>query len=126
MPALETIHVLRVVANPAALDSARWFDDRAILRTAPDEVLAIGPVAVLVDDDDAIVVDDYGFVGMWLDLADIQPHAEWPLPIERPALAQGSIAGVPAKVWLPDDGQALLLTAAAYAHELETRLRWRS
>jgi hypothetical protein len=124
VPALETIHLLHVVANPAALDGARWFDADAILRTAPDEILAIGPVAVLVDDDDAIVVDDYGFVGAWLDLASIEPHAEWPLPTERPALAQGSIAGVPAKVWLPDDGRALLITAAPYAHELSKRIRW--
>ena len=123
MPAFESIHLLRVVADPVALDGARWFDDDAILRTAPDEVLAIGPVAVEVDDPDAIVVDDYGFVGAWLDVAVIEPHAEWPLPTERPALAQGLIAGVPAKVWLPDDGLALLLTAAPFAEELRSRLR---
>jgi hypothetical protein len=126
VPALETMRFLRVVADPAALDGARWFDDDAILRTAPDETLAIGPSAVLVDDDDAIVVDEFGFVGTWIDLAEIEPHTEWPLPTERPALAQGSIAGVPAKLWLPDNGRALLLTTAAYAHELETRLGWRS
>jgi hypothetical protein len=50
---------------------------------------------------------------------------EWPLPTERPALAQGSIAGVPAKLWLPARGDALVLTATAYAHELEQRLGWR-
>jgi len=44
------------------------------------------------------------------------------MPTARPALAQGSIAGVPAKLWLPADGDALLLTAAAYADELSRRL----
>ena len=55
-------------------------------------------------------------------------HIEWPLPTERPALAQGAVAGVPAKVWLPDGtgagrvGDVLLLTATAYADELTDRL----
>ena len=40
-------------------------------------------------------------------------------PAERPAFAQGAIAGVPAKLSLVrDDGRALLITAAAYADEL--------
>ena len=56
-------------------------------------------------------------------------HVEWPLPSERPALAQGAVAGVPAKVFLPDGiggagaGDVLLLTATAYADELMDRLR---
>ena len=124
MPAFETIHVLRVVADPAALDGARWIDDQGILRTAPDEILAISASAVLVDDLDPIVVDDLGFVGAWLDPAEVEPHIEWSLPTDRPALTQGSIAGVPAKLWLPAEGDALLLTAAAYAHELASRLGW--
>jgi hypothetical protein len=36
-------------------------------------------------------------------------------------LAQGLVASVPAKIWLTDD-RALLLCAAAYAHELARRL----
>ena len=50
-------------------------------------------------------------------------HIEWSLPVDRPAFAQGSIAGVPAKLWLAGDRTALLLTATAYADELERRLR---
>ena len=65
-------------------------------------------------------------VGSWLGpeelAAIVVPHIEWPLPAERPALAQGFVAGVPAKLWLKADG-ALLLCAAAYAHELTDRLR---
>ena len=49
------------------------------------------------------------------------PHIEWPLPETRPVLVQGTIAGVPAKLWLEED-RALLLTLAAYRHELESRL----
>jgi len=54
---------------------------------------------------------------------DVAHHVEWSIPVERPALAQGSVANVPARVWLPDDGNVLLITAAAYANELANRLR---
>jgi hypothetical protein len=124
VPALDRLPGLRVVADPAALDRATWTgDDVTVLRFAPDDAFAIGATAVDVDDDHAIVEDEIGFVGAWLDPAEIEPHIEWPLPADRPALAQGSIAGVPAKAWLTADGPALLLTAAAYADELAGRLR---
>jgi hypothetical protein len=71
------------------------------------------------------VVDEAGFVGWWLTLDELNdavvPHVDWPLPEDRPALAQGLVAGVPAKLWLAED-RALLLCAAAYAHELVDRL----
>jgi hypothetical protein len=38
-------------------------------------------------------------------------------------VAQGSIAGVPSKLWLRATGGALLVTQAAYADELTGRLR---
>ena len=126
MRALESLTGLRVVADPAALDAARWQGDvAAVLRFAPDDVFALGAVGVDVADQDAIVESDVGFVGAWLPLDAILAHVEWSMPVERPALAQGSIAGVPAKVWLPADadGDALLVTAAAYADELAGRLR---
>lgn len=130
-----------------------------VLRTAPDEVFAVGASAVEISDPHAIVEPEAGFVGRWLTDAELAalvvPHLEWPLPTERPALAQGSVAGVPARIWLAPadrggradrgagdsaaageggraggvsraagtDRAALLVTAAAYAHELETRLR---
>jgi hypothetical protein len=117
---------VRVVADPAALDAARWQGDEVtVLRFAPDDVFALGAVGVVVADEHAVVEPEVGFAGAWLPLDDVIAHVEWPLPVERPALAQGSIAGVPAKVWLPagGDGDALLLTAAAYADELAGRLR---
>jgi hypothetical protein len=127
VPALDRLRGIRVVADPASLDRATWDgDDAAVLRFAPDDAFGVGARAVDIDDEHAIIEDEAGFVGAWLDPDVVETHTEWPLPTDRPALAQGSIAGVPAKLWLPEDGHALLLTAAAYVDELETRLGWRS
>ena len=135
MPELERLHGLRVVADPAALDAARWHGkDLTVLRFAPDDAFGLGALTVDVDDEHAIVESEAGFVGVWLPVADIVPHLEWPLPAERPAFPQGAVAGVPAKVWLPVAGQgagrdaehggeALLLTSTAYAAELAGRIR---
>jgi hypothetical protein len=124
VPALEPMRGLRVVADPVALDTARWRgDDVTVLRFAPDDAFAIGAESVELGDADAIIESEIGFAGAWVAVDEVASHVEWSLPTRRPALAQGSIAGVPAKVWLPDDGDALLLTAAAYADELERRLR---
>ncbi|MEA2672910.1 MAG: hypothetical protein QOI92_102 [Chloroflexota bacterium] len=123
MRAFEPLRGLRVVADPAALDTARWQgDDISVLRFAPDDAFAIGAHSVELDDADAIIELEAGYVGAWLPLEEVLPHIEWTLRAERPALAQGSIANVPAKLWLPDDGDALLITAAAYADELAGRV----
>jgi hypothetical protein len=124
VPGLERLHGLRVVADPAALDAARWQGENVtLLRLAPDDAFAIGAMGVEVDDEHAILEAEIGFAGAWLTLDAIKHHVEWSLPRERPALAQGAVAQVPARVWLPDDGDALLITAAAYADELASRLR---
>lgn len=128
MPALEPLRRvsgMRVVAAPAALDAARWTgDDVLVLRLAPDEALALGATAVDIDDTDehAIVEHEAGFMAAPVDLATVTAHIEWSLPTERPALAQGSIAGVPARLWLTVDG-ATLVVQAAYAADLQDRLR---
>ena len=67
MPALERIVGLRIVARPDAIDGARWTPTTGtrIWRTAPDEALAWQPDATLsveLDDPDAIVEPDAGFV----------------------------------------------------------------
>ena len=127
MPALERLHGLRVVADPAALDAARWQgDDVTVLRLAPDDAFAINAGAVEVDDEHAIVEPEAGFAGAWLSLDAIAHHVDWSIPSERPALAQGAVAQVPARIWIPggaDPDRALLITAAAYADELASRLR---
>ena len=126
---LEPMHGLRVVADPAALDRASWRGDRdvTVIRLAPDDALAVGARSVDIVDEHAIVEEEAGFVGVWLTAeefeASVLPRIEWPLPEERPSVAQGSIAGVPAKLWLRATGGALLVVQAAYADELIGRLR---
>jgi hypothetical protein len=124
VPALEPLPGLRVVADPGALDAARWQgQDVTVLRFAPDDAFAIGADGVEVDDEHAIVEPEVGFAGAWLPLEVVAEHIEWTLPAERPGFAQGFVATVPAKVWLPGDGDVLLVTAVAYADELAGRLR---
>jgi hypothetical protein len=125
VPALDRLAGLRVVADPAALDAAVWRGpaEITVLRLAPDDAFAIGATDVDVDDEHAIVESEPGFVGAWFPVEAVADHIEWSLPAERPALAQGAVANVPARLWLPDDGDALLLTAAAHADELASRLR---
>jgi hypothetical protein len=116
---------VRVVASAETLDAMDWATGVAPLRLAVDDLLAIGAVSAEVGYAPAVVEAETGFVGWWLTPDEVTesvvPHVDWPLPLERPALAQGLVAGVPAKLWLSDD-RALLLCAAAYAHELEERL----
>ncbi|HEY8845496.1 MAG TPA: hypothetical protein VIM24_02460 [Candidatus Limnocylindrales bacterium] len=129
MLALEPLRALRVVADPHALDRASWRGDLdvTVLRLAPDDALAVGARSVEIDDEHAIIEEEAGFVGVWLTAEEFEmsilPRIEWPLPADRPAVAQGSIAGVPSKLWLRVTGGALLLTQAAYADELARRLR---
>lgn len=124
MPGLEPHHGLRVVADPSALDAATWTgDDVLVLRIAPDEALALGAVTVAIDDEHAIVETETGSSTAWRSLDDLRPHIEWAVPTARPALAQGSVAGVPARLWLPDDGDALLVAAKVHVATLTERLR---
>jgi hypothetical protein len=120
----ERLPALRVVAAPESLDDLVLADDHPALRLAPDDLLVIGAASVQVGGEH-LVVDEAGFVGWWLTPEEVReqvlPHVDWPLPTARPALAQGLVAGVPAKLWLAED-RALLLCAAAYAHELEERM----
>jgi len=125
VPVFEPLLGVRVVADPAAIDAlvAALPAQRPHLRLAPDDVLVIGTDGIAVDDPHAIVEPETGFVAADVDIAVVARHTEWPLPVERPALAQGAIAGVPARLSLArDDGRATLITAAAYADELADRM----
>ena len=128
MPALELLAGIRVVADAAALDAARWSGNGevTVLRFAPDEAFAIGATAVDVDDDHAIVEPEPGFSRRPPRsppaLESVLAHVEFAMPHERPALAQGKVAGVPAKLLLDEDG-ALLVVQTAYVADLEARLR---
>ena len=46
---------------------------------------------------------------------------EWQLPAERPALAQGAVAGLPVKV-LCEDGRLSLFVQSVFAYELAAAL----
>jgi hypothetical protein len=124
VPVFEPLPGVRVVADPAAIDAlVAALPARPHLRLAPDDVLVIGTTGIDVDDPHAIVELETGFVAADVDLAAVARHTEWPIPAERPAFAQGSIAGVPARLSLVrDDGRATLIIAAAYADELALRL----
>lgn len=123
MRAPEPLSGVRVVAAPPALDGLEWPDGVVALRLAGDDLFAVG--AAKAELADAIVEDERGFVGWWLTLEELDglvlEHVDWALPARWPALAQGLIGGVPAKLWLTND-RVLLFAAAAYAHELEERL----
>jgi hypothetical protein len=129
VPALERIAGIRVVTTAEALDAARWSgDDVDVVRFAPDEAFGIGATGVVIDGDpDAIVEPEAGYVAALLDLTEVATlaaHTEWPITGAEPvgSVAQGKIAGVPAKLLFGDP--TILLTQAAYADELRSRLRW--
>ncbi len=124
-PDLIQLELTRIVAKPAALDAGLSTAD---LRLSPDEALSFA------DPDDlradlpvhAIVETDTGWSGAWFDQHTLSSRlaslCEWTLP-SRPGLAQGLVAGIPAKVWLPPDTtETLLLVATMHAHEMEERL----
>ena len=126
--ALRSIRSVHVVATPAALDHARWQGvgdgSPVVLRLAPDEALGLMVWKVEVDDPHAIVDDDYGFAAGWCHQLGLDEHVEWPIPDTPGTVAQGTVAGVPAKIWIGEDEEILLVTSCAYAAELADRLGW--
>jgi hypothetical protein len=48
-------------------------------------------------------------------------ECEWELPRDRPAFAQGAVAGLAMKLWF-EHGRVLFVVPAPFAHELEERL----
>ena len=126
MPALEPVAGVRVVANPDALDRARWSgEDVDVIRIAPDEALGIGATGVDVDDPHAIVEPESGFSVALLGPEDapLGDHTDWPIPEVGGALAQGKVAGVPVKLLVGEP--TLVVVQSAYADEIERRLGWR-
>ena len=97
------------------------------MRISPDDVFLIGAAEPKVAGDaHAIVTPEHGFSGIQLSAEQVasiaEAHIEWQLPTKLPAIGQGQIAGVPAKLLLAADGSALLLVACAATHELLARL----
>jgi hypothetical protein len=124
--ACEPLAGWRIIATPAAMDAAVWPDGATAVRISPDDAFVIGGTEPTLSDPHAIITPEHGFVGARLTAAGVallaERHIEWQLPPARPALGQGQIAGVPAKLVLHADGSALLLVATAAHHELVERV----
>ena len=125
MPALDRLPGLRVVADPAALDAASGAAPPRSRSSAspPTTPSPSVPRRSRSTTSTRSSNPSPASPAPGCRVEAVAHHIEWSLPTERPALAQGAVANVPARVWLPDDGDALLVTAAAYADELASRLR---
>lgn len=127
MRELNAIRATRIVAAPTALDAAQWPDGALALRLARDEVLVTAVVAPeSLDDPHAIVEQDTGFAGAWIPsdeaLDFLAQVCEWELPRERPAFAQGAVAGLPLKLWF-EHARVLFLVPLPFAADLRERMR---
>jgi len=52
----------------------------------------------------------------------LERECDWELPRDRPAFAQGIVAGLPVKVWFERE-RVLFIVAAPFAADLAERLR---
>lgn len=126
MPELKRIIATRIVATPSSLDAVLWPKEALALRIAPDEVLVTTEVSGdIVNDPHAIVEPDTGFAACWIPANEaldfLERSCEWELPRERPAFAQGAVAGLPVKLWFEAE-RVLFITYAPLATDLEERL----
>ena len=122
---LKQISATHIVATSAALDKTTWPAEALVLRIASDEVLVIPPVEALnVDDLHAIVIPEGGFAAGWVAAAEalafLERACEWELPRQRPALAQGAVAGVPVKLWLEEE-RVLFVVPGPYVYDFAER-----
>ena len=129
-PRLRRLEATRVSATPGALDALverpPWPDTALAFRTAPDELLVTAtPDFEVAGDPHAIVERETAFSYVWLDETSagrfLDRECEWRRPGARPALAQGEVAGLPAKLWF-EDSRTLILTPAPFAAAFERRL----
>ena len=127
---LRRLEATRVSATSAALDALieqpPWPPGALAFRTAPDELLvAATPDFEVAGDPHAIVQRETAFSYVWLDDATaerfLDRECEWRRPDARPALAQGEVAGIPAKLWF-EAGRTLILTPVPFAAAFQRRL----
>jgi hypothetical protein len=115
------LSAVRVVATPFALDSfvvsmSSWPIAKTVLRIAPDELLVLHVATSDVSiphDEHAIVEAEHGCSLIALSWTEFERHvrplAEWAVPTDRPVLAQGMVAFIPAKLWLTNDGVRIVV-----------------
>lgn len=126
--ALKRLAGTRISATPRAIDNLIIPGGSTALRISPDEIYVTPPLLgtsiVKVTDPHAIVIEEGSFAGAWVlekeALNLLERHADWEIPSERPAFAQGSVAGISTKLYFRE-GQILIVVPAPYAHELEER-----
>ncbi len=123
MPELETIAGRRIIALSTVLDAMHWPEDALVARLAPDDVLLIGTGELDIADDHAIIEEEAGFSGIWLERSAatdwFERNATWqPVP---DGLAQGMAAGLPVKALTVGD-RVLLMIATVLRKDLEERL----
>jgi len=124
----------RVAADPSTIDAisvaTTYQSAVSVMRFAPDEILVLNAADVTslaalihehLHDPDAIVEEEVGFAAVTVDRDVVARHTEWPLPAAG-ELAQGAVAGVPAKIAGLSDGQVRIVTHAAYVADLLDRL----
>jgi sarcosine oxidase subunit alpha len=105
------------------------FIDGRTATVAPDDALVIDATVddaapVATHDPYAIIEPEAMFRGAWLDDAQLEAlthKLEWPLPAERPALAQGMVYGLAIKLVLETDRTLLIVSGSAF-HEVADRL----
>ncbi len=126
MPEPDLLVAMRIVATSRALDHAEWPDGAIPLRLAADDVLLVGAdFAPPLEDPHAIAEPESGFAGVWLTADEatewLSRWCEWRLPDDRPAFAQGMVAGLATKLWLETD-RVLVAVPAPFAVDLQERL----
>jgi hypothetical protein len=119
------LDLTRIVSTPSSLDSLGVAID---IRLSADEALCFADLEDIRSSlpTQSIVEAEVGLSGAWVDEFALRTKlarlCEWELPI-RPGVGQGMIAGIPAKVWLPDGThEALLIVGTVFAHEMQERL----
>ncbi len=119
---LEVLAVTRIVAAVGALDGAAYPPDAVIMRTAPDDAMVIGGGAVEVEDPHAIIQQDSGWTGVWVNAepadAFLRTSCAWAVP-DRPSFAQGMIAGLAIKLWQAKDRTLFVFPTALTADFVE-------
>ncbi|MEM7343997.1 MAG: hypothetical protein AAF485_07125 [Chloroflexota bacterium] len=126
MPELNRLHITRIVALSTALDTVQWPDGCLVFRVAPDEAWVTPPAPDLtIDDPHAIIISDASNMSCWIAMDEalefLEHSCEWELPLARPALAQGAVAGIPTKLWFEED-YVLFIVPAPYSADFEERL----
>lgn len=126
MRKLNRLQMTRIVSTEAVLNTA-VFPQQTKIRVASDELLLYPAIEgeTAVGDPHAIIIQDGSFAGIWLaeanGLAFLAHTCEWELPTERPAFAQGSVAGIATKLVFQDE-KILFIVPAPMAHDFEERL----